>query len=80
MGQYSWAIPIMQYGSQWRNCRKLFHEFMNVRAVTNFDDYQRKHTHGLLLHLAESPDNFLDHIELYVLHKIVCRGSNLLCS
>ena len=54
----------MRYGSLWKNSRRLLHEFLNARAVIKFDDYQRKHAYRLLLHLAESPEKFADHIEL----------------
>jgi hypothetical protein len=64
MDLYSWAVSFMEYGNLWRNSRKLLHEFLNVRAVTEFDDYQRKHAHRLLSRLVESPQNFFDHAEL----------------
>lgn len=64
MGQYTWAIPMMQYGELWKNGRKLLHEFFNPRAVTEYDEHQRKHAHRLLLRLGESPEHFLDHAEL----------------
>ena len=54
----------MQYGGLWKNCRRLFHEFLSARAVTKFDDYQRKHAYRLLLHLVESPEELFDCIEL----------------
>ena len=44
---------------------------MNPRAVTAFDDYQRKHAYRFLLCLAETPGDFLDHIELWVLSTVV---------
>lgn len=64
MGHRSWNIGIMGYGSLWKNCRRLLHEFLNARAVTKFDEYQRKHTDRLLSRLAEVPEDFPDHIEL----------------
>lgn len=64
MGHRSWNISFMEYGSRWRNGRRLVHEFLNTRAVTNFDDYQRKHAYRLLLLLAESPEDFINHIQL----------------
>jgi len=60
----SWDIPGMRYGSQWRNGRRLLHEFLNVRAVNKFDDYQYKYTRRFLSRLAETPENFLDHVKL----------------
>ena len=57
MGHDAWALGVMEYGSLWRNSRRVLHEFLNLRAVTNLDDYQRKHAHRLLLHLVESPSS-----------------------
>ena len=64
MGLCSWNIGIMEYGELWKNCRKLFHEFLNARAATKFNDYQRKHAYRLLLHLVETPEELFGHIEL----------------
>ena len=71
MGISSWTMSLMKYGDEWRNTRRLLHEFMNPRAVTAFDDYQRKHAYRFLLRLAETPGDFLDHIELWVLSTVV---------
>ena len=54
----------MKYGKQWRNCRRLLHEFLNITAVTRFDEYQLKHANRFLLCLAETPGDFLDHVKL----------------
>ena len=62
-GQYSWNVVAMECGSQWRSARRLLHKFLNVRAVTRFDDYQRKHAYRFLSHLVESPDHFFHHTE-----------------
>lgn len=66
MGHPSWNVAIMEYGNLWKNSRRLLHEFLSPKAVTRFDDYERKHAYRLLLHLSESPDDFSDHIELWV--------------
>ena len=66
MGIYSWSIINVPYGNQWRRGRRLFHEFLNVKAVTNYDDYQRKHARRFLSRLAETPDDFLHHAQLCV--------------
>ena len=70
MGQYSWAVPIMRYGNLWRSCRRLFHNFLSAKAVVNFDDYQYKSAHRFLARVVDSPEDFLDHVKLYVLTKI----------
>ena len=64
MGMYSWNIVAIGYGNQWRRGRRLFHEFLNIKAVTKFDGYQYKHAYRFLSRLAEAPDGFLDHAQL----------------
>ena len=66
MDAYSWSIPAVGYGTRWRKGRRLFHEFFNMRAVTNFDDHQRKYARRFISRLAQTPDNFLGHAQLYV--------------
>jgi len=58
---------MMGYGSQLRRCRRLFHEFLNANAVSRFDNYLNKHTCRFLSRLAETPDDFLGHVQLSVL-------------
>jgi hypothetical protein len=64
MGHYSWNLALMEYGSKWRESRRLLHKFLNVREVWRFDDYLRKHTRRFLFDLIESPDQFSHHTEL----------------
>ena len=66
MDAYSWGIPILGYGNRWRKGRRLFHEFFNMKATTSLDGYKRKYACRLLSLLAETPSDFLDHIQLYV--------------
>ena len=63
----SWDFALLGYGDQWRRCRRLFHEFLNVNTVSRFDDHLSKHACRLLSRLAETPDDFLGHTHLYVL-------------
>jgi len=60
-------FALMGYGSQLRRCRRLFHEFLNVNAVSRFDSYLNKHTFRFLSRLAETPGDFLGHAQLSVL-------------
>ena len=66
MDLYSWNIVTASYGSRWRRGRRLFHEFLNIKAVENFDGYQYKHAYRFLSRLADAPDEFLNHTQLYV--------------
>ena len=66
MNSYSWSIPILLYGSKWKRGRRLFHEFFNVKEVTNFDDHQRKHARRFISRLSQTPEDFLSHSQLSV--------------
>ena len=66
MDIYSWSVDVAGYGSAWRRRRHLFHKFFSAKAVTNFDDYQRKHAHRFISRLSRTPDDFLDHTKLCV--------------
>ena len=66
MNHYSWDIAIFGYGNRWRSGRRLFHEFLDPKAVTNFDGYQYKYTYRFLSRLADTPDDFFDHAQLCV--------------
>lgn len=65
MGETSWNMSIMKYGREWKDSRKLFNGFMNPRAVVQFDGYQRKHAHRLLSRLVETPQDFVEHVNLW---------------
>ena len=66
MNMYSWNIGFLEYGNKWRKRRRLFHQFFNTNAVTNFDDYQRKYTYRFISRLSQTPEGFLDHAKLCV--------------
>ena len=66
MDIYSWNIGFLGYGNKWRRRRRLFHQFFNMNAVTNFDDYQRKYTYRFISRLSQTPEGFLGHAKLYV--------------
>jgi len=48
-------------------CRRLFHKFLGENAVSRFENYLNKHTCRFLSRLAETPDDFLAHMQLLVL-------------
>ena len=55
---------MLPYGNKWKRGRRLFHEFFNVKEVTNFDDYQRKHARRFISRLSQTPEDFLAHSQL----------------
>jgi hypothetical protein len=67
MDMYSWDFALNGYGSRWRKCRRLFHEFLNMNVVSRFDDHINKHRRRFLTRLADTPEDFLAHAQLYVL-------------
>ena len=71
MGTYSWNLVALQYGSKWRKGRRLFHEFFNMKATTNFDNYQRKHAYRFISRLSQTPEDFLAHAQLYTFPRIL---------
>ena len=75
MDTYSWNMAVVQYGSRWRKARRLFHEFFNMKVVSNFDNYQRKHAYRFISNLSKTPEDFLAHAQLCVLPRIrsLCR-------
>ena len=73
MDVYSQGLPLINYGSQLKRCRRLFHEFMNVNAVSRFDNYLNKYTCRFLSRLAETPDDLLVHTRLLVLLRLIVR-------
>ena len=70
MDAYSWNMVALWYGTEWRKGRRLFHEFFNMKAVTKFDDCQRKHAYRFLSHLSQTPEDFLAHAQLYMFPRI----------
>ena len=64
MDAYSWDMVALPYGAKWRKARRLFHEFFNVKAVTNFDNCQRKHAYRFISRLSQTPENFFAHAQL----------------
>jgi len=71
MNVYTWDFASFGYGAQWRICRRLVHEFLNVNAVSRFDNHLNKHTCRFLSRLAETPAGFLGHIRLSVFPRTV---------
>ena len=74
----SWNFNLLDYGSQLRRCRRLFHEFLNANAVSRFDNYLYKYTYRFLSRLAKNPDDFLGHAQLSVLLCLVVIACSIL--
>lgn len=64
MDVYSWSLIPADYGDRWKSGRRLLHEFLNIRAVENYDSQQYHHSRDFILRLSESPENLWDHVKL----------------
>ena len=60
-----WPLGFMPHGNRSRTHRRLFRRFFNVSAVERFDRRLFKGFRDFLRRLAESPEDFADHIRLY---------------
>ena len=63
-----------------RRGRRLFHEFFNVKSVISFDGYQRENVHRFLSGLYQTPDDFLNHAQLWVSLRRACPGPTFILS
>jgi hypothetical protein len=58
-------MPFYPYGEKWRTHRRLFHQYYNMNAVTEFEPHETKATHEFMYRLVHAPDDFVDHIRLF---------------
>ncbi len=56
----------MNYGSQWRQHRRAFHQQMNSEVVGRYEPIQLDGTRASLRNILESPQNLATHLKLYV--------------
>ncbi|KAF7427806.1 hypothetical protein PC9H_007022 [Pleurotus ostreatus] len=62
---WSWLFAMMEYSDRWKQHRKLFQkEFHSNTATSRFNPQILKHTVKLLQRLLESPDDFMEHMNL----------------
>ena len=64
MGARESSLSFMPYGLRWRTHRRLFHEFINISTVENYDVDQLKAVSNFLVNLHREPKAFRDHVEL----------------
>jgi hypothetical protein len=68
MGVTERAMAFMPYGPRWRTHRKLFHEFIDISTVKNYDVNQAKAVSNFLVNLYQKPGSFREHIHLCAPH------------
>ncbi|KAI0676609.1 CyP450 monooxygenase [Trametes maxima] len=62
LGGFDYVLSTFHYGPWWRRHRRMFHQFFNPNAVHQFRPRQRAQLNRFLLHLVNSPGDFIDHI------------------
>jgi hypothetical protein len=60
------GFPLYGYGNKWRTARRMFHHFFNPGTTLQYQPQQSKSVRELLYRLAHKPDDFMDHLRLYV--------------
>lgn len=60
-------FAFMPYGERWRQHRKLFYQEFNATAALRYQPQEISATNTLLGNLAETPDDWVKHLRLYVL-------------
>lgn len=60
-------MALMEYGHEWRACRKLEHMALSSGAVKQYEPMQERFAAMLAKEIIDDPDNFYDLVRLYVL-------------
>lgn len=67
---WEWSLGLMPYGQWWRRTRKTFHHHFHQGVVSKYQYVQLKEARKLVSRLLASPEDFEDHIRLYVLNDL----------
>lgn len=67
---FTWAFSLMPYGSWWRRHRKAFHQYFYPNAAAHYIPKQMSEARKTLVRLLEEPNEFMDHIRVYVFSRI----------
>ncbi|OAQ67966.1 cytochrome p450 oxidoreductase [Pochonia chlamydosporia 170] len=64
MSGFNRFVVNMQYGAQWRQHRKVLHQYLGTEKLARrFDDVQDMESRRLLLRLLTSPENLVQHFK-----------------
>ena len=58
-----WEFSLTNYNSDWRRCRRSFHDYFNQTAVQEYRSVHRRVVRMFLNNLLEDPDNFRVYIK-----------------
>ncbi|EMD37513.1 hypothetical protein CERSUDRAFT_50154 [Gelatoporia subvermispora B] len=59
---WDWNLAMMRYGQEWREHRRLIHQYMNQRAVHTYIPHVRDGTRHLLQRLHRDPKDYVYHV------------------
>ncbi|EIN06162.1 cytochrome P450 [Punctularia strigosozonata HHB-11173 SS5] len=62
VGLSRWNLGLMPYGSDWRNARKMFNQYLGLQESRLQRPKMVEYTHKLLRRLLSEPDRFLEHV------------------
>lgn len=54
-------MSLVPYGDRWRGIRRIFHQYMNAKAVTQYRSIQDVEVKKFLVRLLENPKDFSKH-------------------
>ena len=60
---FSWMFILMNYGAEWRQHRRAFHQHMNSEVVSQYQPIQHKATRQMLRSVLHSPKDIGAHLE-----------------
>lgn len=61
---FSWQFVLMPYSAEWRQHRRLFHQFFNENASKNYCSIQEECIHAFLRNILQVPERFADLVRL----------------
>ena len=59
-----WAFSMISYNEEWRQKRKVFHQYLGANAILEYGEQQTEHVMEYLKRLRDSPEKALDHSRL----------------
>jgi len=62
--QADWTFGMMPYGAEWKQHRRVFHQFVNQHAVAQYHPIIVQENLELLRQLKADPENFMDHMKM----------------
>ena len=60
---WDFAISFMQYGEEWKKCRRPFQEHFRATEIYKHMPTQRREIHTFLRRLLSTPEDFVHHIQ-----------------